>query len=40
MGVQAAKLKHCSKDYERLKKYKNSNLSCDDLKDGKVCFYN
>jgi ArsR family transcriptional regulator, arsenate/arsenite/antimonite-responsive transcriptional repressor len=32
------KLKQCSIDYERLKKYKESNLSCDDLKDGKVCF--
>lgn len=34
----AMKLKQCSIDYNRLKKYKESNLSCDDLKDGKVCF--
>ncbi|QAA32774.1 ArsR/SmtB family transcription factor [Clostridium manihotivorum] len=34
----AMKLKQCSIDYERLKKYKDSKLSCDDLKDGKVCF--
>lgn len=34
----AVKLKQCSIDNERLKKYKASKLSCDDLKDGKVCF--
>lgn len=37
---QTIKLKQCSIDYERLKKYKDSGLSCDDLKDGKVCFDN
>lgn len=35
---EAMKLKQCSIDYDRLKKYKNSNLSCEDLKEGKVCF--
>lgn len=35
---QAMKLKQCREDYERLKKYKSSNLSCEDLKEGKVCF--
>lgn len=37
---QAIKLNQCKIDYERLTKYKSSNLSCDDLKDGKVCFDN
>lgn len=36
----AMKLKQCSIDYERLKKYRASKLSCDDLKEGKVCFDN
>jgi ArsR family transcriptional regulator len=26
------------KDLERLKTYKNSGISCDDLKEGKLCF--
>lgn len=34
----AIKLKQCRIDYERLIKYRESNLSCDDLKDGKICF--
>ena len=34
----AIKLKQCSKDYEKLKKYKASDLNCDDLKEGKICF--
>ena len=34
----AMKLKQCNIDYERLKKYKESKLTCDDLKDGKVFF--
>lgn len=34
------KLEQCNRDYEKLKKYKSSNLSCEDLKDGKVCFDN
>ena len=37
---QAIKLKQCSLDYERLKVYKQSSLTCDDLKEGKVCFKN
>nr|WP_097026777.1 metalloregulator ArsR/SmtB family transcription factor [Clostridium peptidivorans] len=36
----AIKLKQCSMDLERLKKYRESNLSCDDLKEGKICFDN
>ncbi|MBI6873279.1 winged helix-turn-helix transcriptional regulator [Clostridium aciditolerans] len=34
---QAIKLEQCSKDYERLKKYKSSNLGCEDIKEGRVC---
>lgn len=36
----SAKIKQSSEDYKRLKKYKMSNVSCDDLKDGIVCFDN
>lgn len=32
----AIKLKQCSIDYERLKKYRESGLNCDDLKCGSV----
>jgi ArsR family transcriptional regulator len=32
------KLEICKEDLERLSKYRESGLSCDDLKDGKVCF--
>lgn len=38
IGTEAIKLKQCQNDYERLKKYKNSGLNCDELKEGKVCF--
>lgn len=34
----ATKLKLCIKDHERLKKYRNSGLNCDDLKNGSLCF--
>jgi ArsR family transcriptional regulator len=34
----ANKLNQCMVDYERLKKYKSSRLTCEDLKEGKVCF--
>lgn len=37
---EAMKLKRCNIDYERLKKYKNSSLGCEDLKSGRVCFDN
>ncbi|MBM7870334.1 ArsR family transcriptional regulator [Clostridium pascui] len=36
----AIKLNQCRIDYERLIKYKESNLSCDDLKEGKIYFNN
>lgn len=35
---EAIKLKQCSIDYERLKKYKSGGLGCEDLKEGKICF--
>jgi ArsR family transcriptional regulator len=35
---QAPKLNQCIIDSQRLKKYKDSGLSCDDLKEGKICF--
>lgn len=34
----AVNLDSCKKDFERLKKYRESGLGCDDLKAGKVCF--
>lgn len=34
------KLEQCKKDLQRLKKYRESGLTCDDLKDGEVCFNN
>lgn len=36
----STKIKQSNEDSIRLKKYKMSNVSCDDLKDGKVCFDN
>lgn len=36
----AVNLEKCKKDLQRLKKYKESGLNCDDLKEGKVCFNN
>ena len=40
MDKETLKLKQCIIDNEKLKKYKKSGLSCDDLKEGKVCFDN
>ncbi|MBP2031925.1 ArsR family transcriptional regulator [Clostridium algifaecis] len=34
----AINLEQCKKDLWRLKKYKESGLGCDDLKEGKICF--
>ncbi|MEG0773827.1 metalloregulator ArsR/SmtB family transcription factor [Clostridium sp.] len=31
-----SKINQCNLDYEKLKKYKESGLTCDDLKEGKV----
>jgi ArsR family transcriptional regulator, arsenate/arsenite/antimonite-responsive transcriptional repressor len=38
--TQTLKLEQFNKDLERVKKYKNSGISCDELKDGKLCFDN
>jgi ArsR family transcriptional regulator, arsenate/arsenite/antimonite-responsive transcriptional repressor len=37
LNVELNKIEKCRNDLEKLKKYKNSGLSCEDLKDGKVC---
>ncbi|MDT8718491.1 winged helix-turn-helix transcriptional regulator [Clostridium sp. 19966] len=34
----ASKLSKCKEDLEKLKKYKESGLTCDDLKEGEICF--
>lgn len=36
----ASELKICKIDIERLQKYRDSKLTCEELKDGKVCFEN
>lgn len=38
LSNELIKLDRCKEDLERLKRYRESGLSCDDLKDGKVCF--
>ncbi|MBL4931755.1 ArsR/SmtB family transcription factor [Clostridium paridis] len=38
MRTHATKMNKCNDDYKRLKKYRESGLSCDDLKEGKVDF--
>lgn len=38
LSNELIKLDRCKEDLERLKIYRESGLSCDDLKDGKVCF--
>lgn len=40
IGEQAMKLRQCNIDHERLKKYKNSGLNCEDLRADKKCFDN
>lgn len=37
---ETLKLEQCNKDYEKLKKYKESGFTCEDLKEGKDCFKN
>lgn len=36
--IHTSELELFNKDYEKLKKYKSSGFSCDDLKEGKLCF--
>jgi ArsR family transcriptional regulator len=38
IGIHTLEIDQFNKDYERLKKYKSSGISCDDLKEGKLCF--
>lgn len=38
LDEQLDKIDQCTEDVERLKKYKNSGMSCDDLKEGKIIF--
>ncbi|WP_238881830.1 metalloregulator ArsR/SmtB family transcription factor [Clostridium sp. YIM B02551] len=38
--THVTKMNKCNEDYKRLNKYKESGLSCDDLKEGKVDFNN
>lgn len=38
--TETLKVDQCNKDCERLQKYKNSGISCDELKDSKLCFEN
>ena len=33
-------INQCNMELMRLKKYKNRNLTCEDLKDGIICFDN
>ena len=33
-----SELEHCQEDYKKLFSYKNKGYTCDDLKNGKVCF--
>lgn len=35
---ETVKLEYCNNDYQKLKDYKNSGLSCEDLKEGKIKF--
>jgi len=35
---EVSKLSVCEQDYKRMKKYKDSGLCCDDLKEGIICF--
>lgn len=38
LNEQLDKISLCTEDIERLKKYRDSGMSCDDLKQGKLCF--
>lgn len=38
LDEQLDKINQCTEDIERLKKYKDSGMSCDDLKQGKLFF--
>ena len=38
LTLETQKLDQCQKDNERLSDYKGAGFTCDDLKEGKVCF--
>lgn len=38
LNKELCKLKKCRADMERLTAYKNSGMTCEDLKEGKICF--
>jgi transcriptional regulator, ArsR family len=40
LETQTAKVEQFNKDTERLRKYKDSGITCDDLKEGRLCFGN
>lgn len=40
LNNELKKINQCTLDLERLKKYRESGLSCDELKDGKLNFIN
>lgn len=39
IGTHTLEIEQFNKDYEKLKRYKSSGISCDDLKDGKLFFH-
>jgi len=40
LSKELSKLKKCQTDLERLKIYKDSGITCEELKEGKICFNN
>ncbi|WP_241079541.1 ArsR/SmtB family transcription factor [Natranaerofaba carboxydovora] len=38
LNSASSKLEQCQEDYKRLSSYKDKGYTCDDLKNGKVCF--
>lgn len=40
LNKESSKLKKCQSDLESLKAYKSSGMTCEELKEGKICFNN
>jgi ArsR family transcriptional regulator len=40
LNKESSKLKKCQSDLERLTEYKASGMTCEELKEGKICFSN
>ena len=38
LNSASSELEQCQEDYKKLSSYKNKRYTCDDLKNGKVCF--